>query len=142
MRAARAILPFRRRKPRLDRGKARTMGVHKLRAVVKLQIANASGCHPPADAAPLVQNDGRKPGLCQPPRAGKSRYPRPDDDDHGSATCSKIRGMFCLTLKNPAVAWGQIAVSQSRRHSHRVMPAASKAGAAWSSQSRNGPRVT
>jgi len=34
--------------------------------------------------------------------------------------------MFFLTLKNPAVAWGQMAASQSRRHSHRVMPGARK----------------
>jgi hypothetical protein len=39
-------------------------------------------------------------------------------------------GMFCLTLKNPAVACGQIALSQSRRHSQRVIPADAKDGPA------------
>ena len=55
---------------------------------------------------------------------------------------SKIRGMFFLTLKNPAVAWGQIALSQPRLCSHSVMPRAARAGMAASSQSRSGPCVT
>ena len=42
--------------------------------------------------------------------------------NHAGSTWSRMRGMFCLTLKNPAVAWGQIALSRSRRHWHSVIP--------------------
>ena len=47
--------------------------------------------------------------------------------------------MCFLTLKKPAVACGQIASSQSLRHSTTVIPASSKAGLASSIQSRKGP---
>ena len=60
---------------------------------------------------------------------------------HVGNVCCRIRGMFCLTLKNPVVAWGQIAVSQSRRHLQRVIPALAKTGAASSNQSRRRPWV-
>lgn len=41
---------------------------------------------------------------------------------HAGRACSRMRGMFCFTLKNPAVACGQIAVSHSRRHSQKAIP--------------------
>jgi len=55
---------------------------------------------------------------------------------------AKTRGICCLTLKNPAVADGQISVSHSRRHSATVMPFAAREGAASRNQSWIGPRVT
>ena len=48
---------------------------------------------------------------------------------------ARTRGICCLTLKNPAVANGQISASHSRRHSARVMPCAAREGAASRNQS-------
>ena len=53
---------------------------------------------------------------------------------------ARMRGICCFTLKNPALAWGQIALSQSRRHSVRVMPRTASGPAASCIQSNSGPR--
>ena len=89
---------------------------------------------------------------CNPPGPQWRAQRRPDQrdqpgntgigDPHIGTICSRMRGICFFTLKNPAVAWGQIALSQSRRQSHREMPRTAKAGVAWSSQSRSGPWVT
>jgi len=48
-------------------------------------------------------------------------------------------GICFFTLKNPAVAWGQMAPSQFLRHSTSFIPTSSKSRFASSIQSRSGP---
>ena len=53
------------------------MGVYILRAVDDLQIARATCCDPPADAARLIQHDWSQPRIRRSPRAGYPAMPEP-----------------------------------------------------------------
>jgi hypothetical protein len=111
-----------------QRGKARRVGIHILCAMVKLQALGPAGGEAATDAAPLVKDDGGMSRLRQMLRASQTGHAGPDDGDgdHAGTIWFRIWGICCLTLKKPAVAWGQMARSQSRCHSVRVMPRAAR----------------
>ena len=116
-----------------------------IEAQVQIVHGHAPRRDPPADAATLVEDHGGLPRIRQRPRTGKARHARADYDGavgHVRPTSCRMRGICFFTLKNPAVACGQIAASQSRRHSDSTIPASSSAGCAASSQSRSGPAGT
>jgi len=108
MRATRDVPPLGNgaAQPVQHRYKSRTMGVYILRAVINPKITDPPCRHPPADAAPFVQHYRRMPRIRQPPGAGHPRHAcaYDYDEDHAGNASSRIRGMFCLTLKKPAVA--------------------------------------
>ena len=76
------------------------------------------------------------------PHADPNFYSNDGDMGYANTVLFRIWEMCFLTLKKPAVACGQIAVSQSRWCSQKVMPRSARMGSAQFNQSRSGPRVT
>lgn len=89
-----------------DDGEGCPLCVDILRAMVELEISCAAGRYAPADAAPFVEHQRGQPCLGQMPRTGQTGNACADHDDgaHARPACCGMRGMFCLTLKKPAVA--------------------------------------
>ena len=147
MAATHAVCPRRDRplggKVAQQGGKAVVPRRHILRAVVELHPLGPPRGDTPADAAPFVEDKGRHPRLRQPAGTGQPGDSGADHHNRGHAATSRARicGICCLTLKNPAEAWGQIVLSHSRRHSASTMPFASRYGVASSIQSIRGPFV-